>query len=234
MNATGHDAAVRAAFDFQHARFKAEVPATDVRLRAVLEAIGPVAGRRVLDLGCGKGRFAAHVQGFGAEVVGLDLSAAMLSWAGGLPRVRASARRLPLRSGCCDAVIAIEVLEHVSDGGLDGTLAEIRRVLCPGGIVAIVDKNAGALDARRPWLPSLAVKWIDERRGRWMYPAGGSVRERWFWPDALRMRLGEWFDEVRVEHLLSPREAGSLVFRRWPGRRLMTLWTARAPGGSDG
>lgn len=234
MNATRHDAAVRSAFNVQQSRFKSEVAATDARLCAVLEALGPLAGRRVLDLGCGKGRFSVHLQARGAEVLGLDLSEAMLAQASGLPRIRGSARRLPLARASCDAVVAIEVLEHLSDAGLEQSLAEIRRVLRPSGVVAIVDKNAGALDARRPWLPSLAVKWVDERRGRWMYPAGGPVRERWFWPGSLRARLGEWFEQVRVEHLLSPAEAGGRVFRRWPGARLMTLWAARAPGGRHG
>jgi len=196
--------------------------------------MAPLAGRRILDLGCGKGRFAAHVQNSGAEVVGFDISPRMLAGASGLKRIRGSARRLPFGDGAFDAVMAIEVLEHLSARGIDEALAEVSRVLRPGGVLVIVDKNACALDARRPWLPSLLVKWIDERRGRWMYPRGGPVRERWFWPNALRGRLGEWFEDVRVEHLLSPAEARGLLFRSLPGVRLMTIWTAQAPGGGRG
>ena len=182
----------------------------------------------MLDLGCGKGRFAARLEEAGAKVVGLDLSAAMLAEAKGLDRVRASARRLPFADGAFDAVVAVEVFEHLA--GLDAVLGEVRRVLRPGGRLAVVDKNAGSWNAQRPWLPNLAVKWIDEKRGRWMYPSGGPVRERWFWPGAFRARLARAFDDVRVEYLLSPAEAGVALFRLLPGARLLTLWTARAPG----
>jgi SAM-dependent methyltransferase len=228
-----HEAAVRAAFDAQEARFKAQVAPDDYRLRAVMGALGPLAGSRILDLGCGKARFAAHLSTRGTEVIGLDLSAALLGRAGGLPRVRATARRLPFTTASFDAVVAIEVFEHLSTLGLDQTLAEIARVLRPGGAVAIVDKNAAALDARRPWLPSLVLKWIDERRGRWMYPPGGAARERWFWPRRFRTKLARFFDAVRLEHLLSAQEAEVSLFRRVPAVRLMTLWTGTGRGGEQ-
>ncbi len=221
------DAIVAARFDESEARFKAEVGADDVRLGALLAAFGPVGGLRVLDLGCGKGRFAAHLIRAGAEVVGLDLSAAMLARSGGFHRVRASARRLPFADATFDAVAAVEVLEHV--GAVGTVLDEARRVLRPGGRLAIVDKNAGALDVRRPWLPALAVKRIDEARGLWMYPAGGPVREHWFWPRRLRNRLRRDFEGVRVDYLLRPEERQHRVFRAIPAARLMTLWSARVP-----
>jgi SAM-dependent methyltransferase len=225
-----HDAFVAARFDESEGRFKAEVASDDVRLRAVIESLGPLEGLRVLDLGCGKGRFSSHLKAEGAEVIGLDLSAAMLSSLRGIDRVRASARRLPFANETFDAVVAIEVLEHV--GAVESVLFEARRVLKPGGRLAIVDKNAGALDAKRPWLPSLVVKWIDERRGLWMYPSGGPVRERWFWPVAFRRWLDREFESVQVAHLLRPEEAGRRLFRVLPAARLMTLWTARSPESS--
>lgn len=225
-----HEAEVASRFDEHRARFKRSVARDDARLQAILDRLGPLPGRRILDLGCGKGRFAFPMVEAGAEVIGIDLSAGMLAEAVGLPRLRASARRLPFASGSFDAVIAVEVFEHLDN--VDDALREARRVLRPGGTLAIVDKNAGSLNAKRLWLPSLAVKWIDERRGLWMYPAGGLVRERWFWPGPFRARLRRWFDDVRVAHLLSPPEADRWLFRRVPYCRLLTLWTATVAGRS--
>jgi hypothetical protein len=85
------------------------------------------------------------------------------------------------------------------------------------------------LDARRPWLPAALVKWIDERRGRWMYAAGGPVKERWFRPGGLARRLARDFADVRVDYLLRPQEAHHPLFWAVPRARLMVLWSARVP-----
>jgi len=223
-----HEAEVAAQFDRQRQRFKRSVALDDVRLNALLNRLAPLNGRRVLDLGCGKGRFARPLAEAGAEVIGLDVSAGMLAEAEGIPCVRGSARRLPFAAGSFDVVVAVEVFEHLES--IDPVLSEVRRVLRPGGSLAIVDKNAGAMNADRPWLPSLVVKAIDQKRGLWMYPSGSPVRERWFWPGRFRSRLGRWFEDVQVDHLLSPQEAERRLFRQVPRARLLTLWTARVAG----
>ena len=76
------------------------------------------------------------------------------------------------------------------------------------------------------------MKWIDERRGLWMYSHREQVRERWFRPGELQRRLGRWFPTVRVEHLLSRAEQGRFPFQQVPGTRLFVLWAAQAPGGA--
>lgn len=230
---SAHEAEVTFRFDALHWRFKSTVEPEDYRLQGVLDAIGPVKGLRVLDLGCGKGRFARALQARGAEVAGIDVSTAMLAEADGIERVRGSVRSLPFRSESFDAVVAVEVFEHLEPSTWEATIAEARRVLAPGGTLAVVDKSLASFNAQRPWMPSAVVKMIDERRGRWMYPCDGPARERWFWPSRLRKELLKAFDDVRVVHLLSPAEGRRMLFRRVPAARLMALWVARAEGGSD-
>ena len=226
-----HEAVVAGRFDSLRGRFKCEVASDDARLLAIVERLSPLAGRRLLDLGCGKGRFARRLRERGAQVIGLDASAGMLAEAGELPRVRATARRLPFGRASFDGAMAVEVFEHLPPDALEHVFREVLRVLKPGGTFVVIDKNACSLNARRPWLPSLAVKWIDERRGLWMYSHRDQVRERWFRPRQLARRLGRWFPEVNVGHLLSREEKGRFPFEQVPAARLMVLWLATAPGG---
>src|SRR5262249_55572693 len=102
----------------------------------------------------------------------------------------------------------------------------------PGGRFVLVDKNVCSLDTRRPWLPSVAVKRLDERRGVWVYRHGAPVRERWFRPGGVEWGLQRWFRGVRVVPLLSQAEEGRFPFQQVPATRLLVLWAARAPGGS--
>jgi SAM-dependent methyltransferase len=226
-----HEAVVASRFDALHERFKRELAEDDPRLSGVVDRLRPLVGRRVLDLGCGKGRFARALGERGASVVGLDLSAAMLAEANDVDRVRASARRLPFEPATFDGVVAVEVFEHLAPRSLDDVCGEVRRVLRPGGTLVVVDKNACSWNARRPWLPSVAVKWIDEQRGLWMYSHRDRVREHWFRAGELQRRLRRWFSEVQVEYLLSRAEQGRFPFQHVPGTRLFVLWAAQAPGG---
>lgn len=232
---TEHESFVAARFDALYARFKTELSGDDPRLRGILTSLGPVRGLRILDLGCGKGRFARILAGLGARVVGLDVSTGMLAAArdSGIPCLRGSARRLPFPAASFDAAIAVEVFEHLEPRAIDDACEEVKRVLRPGGLFVLVDKSVYALNARRPWLPAVALKWIDQRRGRWMYPANGPVRERWFRPGAMKRRLSRSFSRVRTEHLLSRDEAGRTLFEYLATTRLFVLWAARTPGGVE-
>lgn len=106
---------------------------------------------RVLDLGCGQGRHAFEALRRGAEVTAADLDEAALETVaamgaameaegevmpgGSLTTVVADALRLPFEDGAFDVVIVSEVLEHVPDDR--AAIAEIHRVVRPGGLVAV-------------------------------------------------------------------------------------------------
>ncbi|MFE4412214.1 class I SAM-dependent methyltransferase [Streptomyces sp. NPDC056821] len=111
---------------------------------AMLALAGDVAGRRILDAGCGSGPLSAALRDRGAVVTGVDASAAMLA----LARRRLGndvalhladlSSPLPFDDGAFDDVVASLVLHYLEDWG--PTLAEIRRVLGPGGrLIASVD-----------------------------------------------------------------------------------------------
>ncbi|WP_235949473.1 class I SAM-dependent methyltransferase [Candidatus Frankia alpina] len=110
------------------------------RGRLVAEAVGPrLPGERLLEIGVGTGLISRAFAERGRSVVGVDLSAAMLAHAHErLPGriVRADAAALPLRTGAVDACLAVHVLHLVGDP--DRVLAEVARVLRPGGLLAVV------------------------------------------------------------------------------------------------
>jgi ubiquinone/menaquinone biosynthesis C-methylase UbiE len=107
---------------------------------ATLEAIGPA--RRLLDVGCGTGRFAVLArQRLGGRVWGVDPSPEMLAQARGRDAAGvgwklAGAERLPFKDGWFDAVHAHLVLHLVDD--LDLALAEMSRVLSDDGRAVVV------------------------------------------------------------------------------------------------
>ncbi|WP_327302508.1 class I SAM-dependent methyltransferase [Streptomyces sp. NBC_01298] len=111
---------------------------------AMLALAADVSGRRILDAGCGSGPLTAALRDRGAVVTGLDSSAGMLALAG--RRLGDDAdlhlvdlrERLPFADGAFDDVVASLVLHYLEDWG--PTLAELRRVLRPGGrLIASVD-----------------------------------------------------------------------------------------------
>ncbi|MFI9597447.1 class I SAM-dependent methyltransferase [Nonomuraea sp. NPDC052265] len=104
---------------------------------AMLELAGDVTGRRILDAGCGSGVLFAELVDRGAIVTGIDASAGMLEparrrlGADADLRVADLADPLPFPDDAFDDVIASLVLHYLEDWG--PTLAELRRVLRPGG-----------------------------------------------------------------------------------------------------
>ena len=104
---------------------------------AMLALAGDVNGRRILDAGCGAGPLFAALQERGAVVTGIDASAGMLEQARKRLgdevdlRVVDLAAPLPFPDNTFDDVTASLVLHYLEDWG--PTLAELRRVLRPGG-----------------------------------------------------------------------------------------------------
>jgi len=111
--------------------------------RAPLIPASPRPGAVLVDVGCGGGLQAGWVSGY--RHVGVDLSASALQVARrhGVIPVRGRAEALPLRDGVADVVLAGELFEHVED--LAGVVAELARMLRPGGVVVADTVNDTAL-----------------------------------------------------------------------------------------
>ncbi len=98
-----------------------------------LEWLAPEAGERILDLGCGDGQLTECIAQAGANVTGIDASPNMVTAARarGLATEEGSAESLPFPDQSFDAVFSNAVLHWVR--GQDAMMAEVRRVLRPGG-----------------------------------------------------------------------------------------------------
>ena len=116
------------------------------RRKATFEALNIAAGQHILDLGCGGGHLLKDLAlsvGVNGRVVGLDPSdkqiEAAQEYCKGLDNVSFnldSAVKLSFEDNAFDAVASIQVLEYVKD--VDSALAEISRVIKPGGRLATV------------------------------------------------------------------------------------------------
>jgi SAM-dependent methyltransferase len=118
-----------------------------------------LAGRnRVVDIGTGEGQVARRLCDGGAKlVVGIDPTPGQLSEAvhrgGGPHYLLAGAIALPLADACLDGAVACLVFEHLD--ALDEAIAEVARVLAPGGRFVLVMNH--------PLLQTPGSGWIDDQ-----------------------------------------------------------------------
>lgn len=145
-----------------------------------LAALGLEPGAIVLDAGAGFGRHAFELARQGARVVALDFAADEVSGTrdtfvamvdgGEIPAdrflgvLRGDATRLPFAAESFDAVITSEVLEHIPDD--TGALAELTRILRPGGVFAATVPS---------WFPE-TINWMLSDDYHAPAVAGGHVR----------------------------------------------------------
>ncbi len=129
---------------------------------AMLALTGDVAGHHILDAGCGSGPLAAALRDRGAVVTGIDSSVEMLALArrrlGEDVALQVVDLRDPLPFGdeTFDDVAASLVLHYLEDWG--PTLAELRRVLKPGGrLIVSVEHPVIAYIIQEPWPNYLAT-----------------------------------------------------------------------------
>ena len=175
-------ARIRASFDEasgDEEHFPSTIDRRIYHVKLILEHLGPLAGQRVLDVGCGKGRFARilHDEQPEAEIWGLDISERMLSFVpAGIHTRAGSMTELPFPDGFFDGAYATESLEHAVE--IEKAVGEICRVVKAGGKIAIIDKNA------EQWGKLATPEW-----------------ERWFRPKELERLLGRHCRQVSSRYI---------------------------------
>lgn len=174
---------------------------------ALRERVGDVAGRQVLDLGCGTGRHALWLAAQGAEVTALDFSEGMLEQA----RAKAGAEAvrflchdlrdpLPFPEASFDLVVSGLVLEHLEN--LPAVFGELVRVLRPEGL-ALVSAMHPAMFERGAF-----ARFTDPDSGEVVAP--GSLRH-----SLEDFRLAAEGAGLRVRELLEVAPDAPFA-RRWP------------------
>lgn len=194
-----HVFAVRPAWSAERAaRYARIVAAAPSQLRADVGGwLRPVfsTSGTLVDLGCGAGGLLAAAASEGHTIIGLDVSVAWLVVArafvrehGGTPLLAAAfGEALPLANDAVTGVISLDVIEHVA--GRDAYVAEIGRVLAPGGRLALSTPNRFSLSAE-PHVHVWGVGWLPRR---WQRPyaewrSGLSYRAIWLfsYPELVR------------------------------------------------
>src|SRR5262249_22418658 len=131
-------------------------------------------GKRVLDFGCGRGDLLAALFARGLAASGLEFAAAAAEETrerfAGEPRFGggglATGLPSPRSAGSFDVVFLVEVVEHLLDDQLEPTLAEVHRLLAPGGRVVATTPNAEELAASAVRCPDCGAtfhRWQHQR-----------------------------------------------------------------------
>jgi ubiquinone/menaquinone biosynthesis C-methylase UbiE len=141
------------------ARLAAQAALTfDEELR-ILRELGLAERDPLVDIGCGTGEVTGrlHAACPGLRVAGVDASLTLLAHARsrGIPLAGGWAGRLPLRSGSTGSVLLRYIVQHLPSP--DPVLAEARRVLRPGGLLAVVEVDEALWGLAQPVFPEIEI-----------------------------------------------------------------------------
>lgn len=208
-----------------------------VGIPAFLGMVGDLAGREVLDAGCGEGRSSRHLARLGARVLGVDLSSRMLDLAReeerreplGIAYRQASVSDLGfLGSGSFDVVVSFMALMDVPDYA--AAVGEFARVLRPGGRFAFAvlhpcffTRGLAVVRAAEGRKAGLRVAhYFDERpyTQRWRFPGGEAGEGSPFAVPRFPRTLAKYISGVTaagltIKRLLEPQPSED-VCRRYP------------------
>lgn len=150
---------VKLDFDDDSVEWFGTIKEDDGRVQAILGFLGDCNGRKVIDIGCGKGRFIRVLQSRfpQGQYYGMDISAEMLKHCPeGVVTSVGNMLNIQYPDSTFDCVYSVEAIEHAIN--IEGAVREMVRILKPRGRIVIVDKNVDRLGALKlkSW-----EKWFD-------------------------------------------------------------------------
>jgi SAM-dependent methyltransferase len=114
-----------------------------LRRAAIERLLGRGGGRRLLDAGCGSGRWSIRLAETGWVVTGADISHGLLALAPSAPNVtyvQGAIQNLDLPTASFDAVLSVTVLQHVTEErDFEAAVDNLMRMLRPAGTVAVLE-----------------------------------------------------------------------------------------------
>jgi malonyl-CoA O-methyltransferase len=184
---------------------------------AMLELCPASAGRRVLDLGCGTGRYAQILAKRGAaQVVAMDFCMPMLDRVRGAHRVCAGMMQLPFAARSFDIVVSGLAVGHVPD--LAAWANEVARVLRGGGSLLYSDfhPDAARVQLRRSFSDEQQRSWTVPHFRHDLHSQLSALRAAGLKVTATR--------ELRVGRELRERfEKSAAFYARWDGLALVLV-----------
>ena len=182
-------------FDQHASTFPKTISKKDGRLKSVLAHLGNLNNKKVLDAGCGKGRFAAEIKKLypSCEVHGVDISEELLREVpDSIIKKKGSVLNLPYETAMFDGIFCIEVLEHAIR--TKKVIEELCRVLKDDGRIIIIDKN----------IEKLGTMIITDF-------------EQWFDKNKVKTYLEKYCNDVQAKEIPSETFKADGLFLAWTG-----------------
>lgn len=158
---------------------------------------------KILDVGCGKGRFSRKLKDLGFEVIGLEPSTGLVKIAKknnpDILFVEASATKMPFPDDTFDILICVSVLEHIPD--TQKALQEMARVLKNGGHLLVLDRNIFGLHPLYLVPTILWIKFFGEKNKWLLYPKHFEFQEIYFIPWRLNRLIKQYFKNSKIHYI---------------------------------
>lgn len=129
----------------------------------LIQAMGDIRGKKILDFGCGRGEFSIALAKMGAIVTGIDIGSDLIELSRQVAELNGvscdfvvgSIHELPFEDGSFDFVVGNDILHHLPQQGVADSVKEAYRVLGPGGKALFTEpmENSKAFDFLQNLIP---------------------------------------------------------------------------------